>query len=263
MTVPPPSPVSDSDIEQIARGLDRARIDASPIDFVTSTLPDLDWDSARQIARRCDALRTDAGQTQIGWKLGWTSAAMRTALGIDRPNWGTLWDTQRGGSTLSLANYIHPKVEPELVWRTPATLSADMTAGDIARLGGEWALGIEVVDPRFPSFGFKALDNTADNSSSAAIRLGEFFENVTDLEDLEVAFSNGVEARSGLGSQTMGSPWEAISWLVRSLAKEQLHVNSGDIIFTGGLTAPFDAVVESTYDLSCSRLGCTTVSFTR
>ena len=40
--------------------------------------------------------------------------------------------------------------------------------------GGEWALGIEVVDPRFPSFAFQALDNTADNSSSAAVAIGGF-----------------------------------------------------------------------------------------
>lgn len=258
----PSSTPSASRLEDIAIAIDRARHEATPVNFVTSTIPNLTWDEARTIARRCDQLRTSSGEKQIGWKLGWTSEAMRTALGIDRPNWGTLWDGQVAGSALSRASYIHPKVEPELVWRSPATLSPDMSAAEIAELGGEWALGIEVVDPRFPSFDFEALDNTADNSSSAAIQLGDFSTGVAQLEHLEVSFSNGVETRAGRGSQAMGSPWEAIAWLVRSLADEQLEVSSGEIIFTGGLTAPFDATADHTYSVSCPGLDQTDLRFT-
>lgn len=72
---------------------------------------------------------------------------------------------------------------------------------------------------------------------------------------MEVSFSNETETSTGLGDQTMGSPWEAIAWLVRSLAEEQLHVKAGEIIFTGGLTAPFDVVSGATYALSSADLG--------
>jgi 2-oxopent-4-enoate/cis-2-oxohex-4-enoate hydratase len=41
----------------------------------------------------------------------------------------------------------------------------------------------------------------------------------------------------------MGSPAEAVAWLVRSLYTEGLHLAAGDLVFTGGLAAPFD--VES------------------
>ena len=85
---------------------------------------------------------------------------MRTALGIDRPNWGTLWASQVATSTLDLEDYIHPKVEPELVWRSAADLPDDISAAELKQLGGEWALGIEVVDPRFPSFNFEAVSYT-------------------------------------------------------------------------------------------------------
>ncbi len=245
----------------IAEQLHEARRTAVPTDFITSSFPDLGWADARAIARHSDELRLADGETQIGWKLGWTSSAMRTALGIDRPNWGTLWDSQTCDAEVAFDRFIHPKIEPELVWRSPITLAGKVSAAEVEESGGEWALGIEVVDPRFPSFDFQALDNTADNSSSAAIRVGEFSELDDAVSELIVTFSDGSDRRTGAGKQAMGSPWEAIAWLVRSLGEEALHVRAGDIVFTGGLAAPYDARQGVAYSLSGSPLCGTTLRF--
>lgn len=251
------------DHEGLAAELDRARTTASPVPLITGRHPDLQWSDARAIARHTDRLRLLAGETQIGWKLGWTSEAMRTALGIDRPNWGTLWNTQWAEGDLRIDDFLHPKVEPELVWQSPADLTGVVSARDVERVGGAWAVGIEVVDPRFPSFDFDALDNTADNSSSSAIRVGEFADTGDrDVSRVMVTFSDGSERRSGPGSQAMGSPWEAIAWLVRSLDDEGLHVRAGDIVFTGGLTAPFDVHRAMTYSVEAgAELSGTTLRF--
>lgn len=243
------------DLPALAVQLHDARRSATPIDFIRETFPQLEWADARAIARLTDRLRLEDDESQIGWKLGWTSAAMRTALGIERPNWGTLWDTQVLTTAMPLDQFIHPKVEPELVWRAPDDLPPDATAGQVAQMGGAWALGIEVVDPRFPSFDFDALDNTADNSSSAAIRISDFRPIDTDPAAIDVAFSNGVVEHVGAGAQAMGSPFEAIAWLARSLAEEDLAVRAGDIVFTGGLTAPFDVRPGVTYTLSSPVFG--------
>ena len=223
---------------------------AAPTQLPSTVFGDFSWDDARAVARLTDRLRGEDGESQIGWKLGWTSEAMRTALGIDSPNWGTLWNTQVLDDVLCVDQYIHPKVEPELVWRSPEDLAPGVTAPDLEDLSGEWALGIEVVDPRFPSFDFAALDNTADNSSSAAVLMSEFRQLDVQPAAVAVTFTDGTTTHSGSGSQAMGSPLEAVAWLVRSLAVEELHVSAGDIVFTGGLTAPFDAIVGSTYRLS-------------
>jgi len=223
-----------------------------PVELLTTRYPEMTWDDARAIARATDSRRVAAGDVQIGWKLGWTSEAMRTALGINRPNWGTLWQSQVATGSVALDRFLHPKLEPELVWRCGADLSGSISAADVDAAGGEWALGIEVVDPRFPSFVFQALDNTADNSSSAAIAMGEFspVQTHASLGSLVVELSNGVERRTGPGSQAMGSPGEAVAWLVRSLADEGLALRRGEIVFTGGLTAPFDAEYGKTYSLT-------------
>ena len=238
------------DFADVALRLHEARQSATPTQFITRTFRDLSWTDARAIALITDQLRVDDGETQIGWKLGWTSEAMRTALGIDRPNWGTLWDTQVLDDALALRQYIHPKIEPELVWRSPTDLPSSITTAGLADLGGEWALGLEVVDPRFPSFDFDALDNTADNSSSAAVLMSEFHQINVDPAEVAVAFTDDTTTYSGEGNQAMSSPLVAVAWLVRSLAEEGLHVRQGDIVFTGGLTAPFDATVGATYRLS-------------
>ncbi len=226
-----------------------------PVELLSERVHGFDWDFARAIARSTDELRRSAGESQIGWKLGWTSEAMRLALGVNRPNWGTLWNSQVLRTELNLAKYIHPKVEPELLWRCPEKLtSPTMSASEVIEAGGEWALGLEVVDPRFPSFNFDALDNTADNSSCAAVCLGEFWElpEGVDLAAIEVSFDDGGESRSGEASQAMGSPAEAVAWLVRQLSEEGLALDRGEIVFTGGLTAPFDVMPQHTYALADS-----------
>ena len=127
----------------------------------------------------------------------------------------------------------------------------------------DFVVGHQVVDPRFPSFSFKALDNTADNSSSAAVALGQF-SNVqphSTLDSLIVTLSEDGEQRSGPGSQAMGSPAEAVAWLVRSLAEEGLVLRQGEIVFTGGLTAPFDGAQGKTYALTGHPLGALSLRF--
>lgn len=226
------------DADAIAAELYAAARTATPVPLLTERFPEMGWDDARRIARATDARRRAVGEELIGYKLGWTSAAMREALGIDRPNWGTLWRSQLVSDVIHVGAFIHPKVEPELIF-WPTDTSPD----------GEWALGLEIVDPRFPSFSFDALDNTADNSSSAAVVEGDFYE-VDAPEDIEITFSNGVEERVGRGSNAMGSPAAAVDWLRQQLATEGSYIRPDDMVFTGGLTAPFDLVAGTTYTLS-------------
>lgn len=193
----------------------------------------------------------------IGYKLGWTSAAMRDALAIDRPNWGTLWSSQVATDGLVAHELIHPKIEPELVYRVPAAAVGVVPDGPEAVAGwrGEWALGIEVVDPRFPDYGFRWLDNTADNSSAARVVIGPFAGiDTVDLDAVTVEFSDGHDVRRGVGSNAMGNPCTAIAWLARSLSAEGTDLVAGQVVFTGGLTAPFDVRPGERYTLSSPQL---------
>lgn len=247
------------DPEAVAAELEASERTAAPAPLLTGRWPDLAWADARAVATARDRLRRQAGETLIGYKLGWTSAAMREALGIDRPNWGTLWDTHRiDDGAVDLSALIHPKVEPELVYRSPGGLAPDATGAGVAEAGGEWALGLEIVDPRFPSYDFDWLDNTADNSSAARVVIGEF-RPLAEPAEAAVTFGAGGEPRAGVGGNAMGDPREAVAWLARSLAAEGASLAPGDIVFTGGLAAPFDLEAGAVYTLNSPDLGTLTL----
>lgn len=236
------------DIRRFASELRDAERSATALPLITEQAAGITWDQARAIARARDALRVEDGDTLIGYKLGWTSAAMRAAFGIERPNWGTLWESQVSSGDLDLRNLIHPKLEPELVFHAGTDLQGEVDAATVAGSQGLWALGLEVVDPRWPSFIFDFLDNTADNSSAARVAVGEV-ASVANPGDVTVDFGDGTTDRSGQGRGAMGDPFEAVAWLVRSLAAEGTHLRVGDIVFTGGLTPPLDVAPGVTYSL--------------
>ncbi len=226
------------------------------VELPTERYPGLTWDDARAVAVTVDELRRAAGCVQIGYKLGWTSEVMRRSLGIQQPNWGTLWAHQRIGLSFDIGSLRHPKIEPEIVYRCGRPLSGvDVTADDVLRAADGWALGLEVVHPRFVDFGFLWLDNTADNSSSEAIAFGEFtMLDRRNPADIEIVFSDGGERREGSGSAAMGSPAEAVAWLVAALSSEGQHLEAGQIVFTGGLAAPFDVAAGSRYEVGSTEL---------
>ncbi len=136
---------------------------------------------------------------------------------------------------------------------------ASVTAQDVISLASGWALGIEVVDPRFASYEFTWLDNTADNSSASRVIVGAAtIDGLTDPQDLaevSIEYSDGTVRQHGTGSTAMGSPAEAVAWLARSLAEEGERIESGQQVFTGGLTAPFDVAVGGRYTVKSLQWG--------
>lgn len=252
--------IARSDARSFAAELRRAERMNNPAPLPSERFAELSWTDARAIALERDRLRIADDDTPVGYKLGWTSAAMREALGIDRPNWGTLWASQRLDGLLGLRDLRHPKAEPEIVFVGGADLVGDaITSADVIASAAGWAIGVEVVHPRYESYDFAWLDNTADNSSAGAIAVGPTRRLVDDPGTLTVDFTDGTEQRSGRGDRAMGSPAEAVAWLVRSLAVESRSLTAGQIVFTGGLTAPFDIEGGRTYSASAPTLG--SVSF--
>lgn len=248
--------VEHNDALDFAERLRRAEREGTAAPLATETFAGLDWGDARRIALARDELRRDDGDICIGYKLGWTSAAMRRALGIERPNWGTLWRSQRIGRHLDLARLRHAKVEPEIVYVASSQLCGDdVSAGDVIDNASGWAVGIEVVHPRWESYDFTWLDNTADNSSATAVVLGPVRRLDVELSSVEVTFSNDDATRTGRGDQAMGAPAEAVAWLVRELAAEDRWIDAGQIVFTGGLTAPFDVTNGSCFTAHSPDLG--------
>ncbi len=240
----------------IALELDKAEethIGVRPLSTRSEVLTEED---AWSIAARRDRLREERGETHCGYKLGWTSEVMRSALGIAQPNFGSLWEYMRvADGELDLGRLIHPKAEPEFAFLADQALEGGQVTATEVLSAGRWAVALEVVDPRWESYEFDWLDNTADGSSAAAYVVGEFREARTAPERFQLTMHAAGEARSGLGDAAMGSPAEAVAWLVSQLHRRGAALEPGMVVLTGGITAPVDLVKGLTLRAESPQLG--------
>ena len=227
-----------------ARRLVEARASGHPLDVpLTDDVP-LTLDDAYAVQREVTALRTARGERVVGWKLGYTSQAMRAQMGIDAPNLGPLTDvmllTTAGQAATGVvpATALQPRVEPEIAVRLGRSLAPGCTVQDVAdAVDGAWA-ALEVVDSVWAGYRFRLEDNTADGSSAAWVVLGDPVP-TDDLPGLAVRLLvDGEEVATATGAAAGGDPLLGVAWLAAEAVRRYGRgVEAGDVVITGGLTA--------------------------
>lgn len=205
----------------------------------------LDLPAAYAVQARLTGRREARGARRIGWKLGYTSAAMREQMGVGSPNLGPLLDTMLLASGDAVpAALVQPRVEPEIA----------IVVGADGRPAAARA-ALEVVDSVWRDYRFTLATNTADGSSAAGVVVGAAL--VGDLADVSVDLwrtppgGPAVLEASGTGDAAMGHPHRALAWLADELAGRGEALREGDLVLTGGLTraVPLDPddVVEARF----------------
>jgi 2-keto-4-pentenoate hydratase len=226
----------DDVIEAHALRLFKARKSGTTTNLVTQESPSISVDDARRIAA---LTLTKWGQPQCGFKLGYTSEAMRQQMGINQPNFGRLTVDMNFTTEVS-APLIHPRVEPEIALRTARDINAlPQSEGDLFKLVDAVFPALEIVDTRYHDYVFRYEDNVADNSSAAGfvlgaayppeILLGGGFDVLLDADD------NKKEA--GHSSAALGGPLHALRWFLKEAAALGETIPAGSIVLTGGLTS--------------------------
>jgi 2-keto-4-pentenoate hydratase len=194
---------------------------------------------AYAVQERLTALRLGEGRHRIGWKLGYTSAAMREQMGVHEPNFGPLLDDMVVRDGIA-GGYLHPRVEPEigivLAHDLAGTgLGLDEVAGAVA----EVRACLEVVDSIWRDYRFTAAQNTADGSSAAGVVIGPALD-VAPLACHRVAVEltgDGASLASATAAAAGGHPLHGVAWLVEQLAARGQCLRAGELVITGGLTA--------------------------
>jgi 2-keto-4-pentenoate hydratase len=186
----------------------------------------LDLDTAYAVQGRLTALRTARGACRIGWKLGYTSAAMREQMGVDAPNLGPLLDTMLITDGVVPERLAQPRVEPEVA----VVIGPDGGPAEVRA-------ALEIVDSVWRDYRFTLELNTADGSSAAGVVLGPALP-ASDLANLAVTFRrNGEVLATATAAAAMGHPFTALDWLARELLRRGERLLDGDVVITGGLTA--------------------------
>lgn len=194
-------------------------------------------DDAYAIQDEVTAARTARGERIVGWKLGYTSLAMREQMGIAQPNFGPLTDAMVLQSGDAVGGYLmQPRVEPEICLRFAQPLAGAVTIDEVLAAVDEAVACLEVVDSVYVDYRFRLEDNTADGSSAAQVVLGPQLP-PQPLDEMTVElFHRGELVAASTGAAASGHPAVGVVWLVAELARRGLRIEPGQFVITGGLT---------------------------
>jgi 2-keto-4-pentenoate hydratase len=198
------------------------------------------------------------GRRQIGRKIGLTSKMVQRQLGVDQPDYGTLFsDMEIGhGESIQRARLIAPRVEAEIALVLDRDITdADVTIAQLIQAIAFAVPALEIVDSRIKDWKITIVDTVSDNGASSRYVLGLEPRRLHDL-DLEncgmTLYRNGEIASIGTGSACLGHPLKAAQWLARILIQHDEPLRAGDTILTGALGPMIEAQAG---DLFESRIG--------
>lgn len=173
----------------------------------------------------------------VGWKLGYTSRAMREQMGITEPNYGPLLDTMELHDGVLAAPSLQPRIEPEIALRLRQSIPPGSDVDTVLASCSAAYACLEIVDSVWAGYRFTLLDNTADASSAGWFCLGDEMP-LVGLDVLDVALLiNGQVIDRAAGAAAGGHPANGVSWLSNELRDDPRGLQPGDVIITGGLTS--------------------------
>ncbi|WP_158703471.1 2-keto-4-pentenoate hydratase [Pseudonocardia dioxanivorans] len=227
------------DTARLAHVLHRARAGHALLDATAETAA-LSLDDAYAVQDRLTALRLDEGRCHVGWKLGYTSAVMRRQMGVSVPNYGPLLDDMVHHDGATAAGFLHPRVEPEIGIVLGRDLSGPgLLITEVADAVAEVRACLEIVDSIWWDYRFSAEQNTADGSSAAGVVLGPALD-VDPLRCHRVPVElteDDVQLATAVSAAASGHPLHGVAWLAAELAARGRHLQAGELVITGGLTA--------------------------
>lgn len=238
--------------ERIARSLIEAYDARTLLDPITAVEPDFDTAAAYDVLHIIERDRLARGWLPVGRKIGFTNRTIWELYGVSGPMWARVWDRTlhtraAGDPSISLAPFVQPRIEPEVVLGLagPIPVSDD----PIELLSGvEWmAAGFEIVQCHFPDWKFAAPDSTASFGLHGALIVGEPVavtgENrasvAAALASFELTLSRGgTVVDRGTGANVLDSPALALGFLARTVAAQSQFSapGAGEMITTGTLT---------------------------
>lgn len=228
-------------IESAAVRLRKAELNSQACKPIRDLIGDKDIAAAYEVQQRNTQFRLERGDRKIGRKIGLTSFAVQKQLGVDQPDFGTLFKSRevQNGSQIAVADMMQPRVETEIAFVLANDLEyANLTTIDIIDSIDYALASIEIVGSRIKDWDICITDTIADNASASHFVLGHrptplsFFDVVNCKMEMEV---NGKVVSSGTGAACMGSPVNACLWLARTMAAMKNPLKAGDIILTGAL----------------------------
>jgi 2-oxopent-4-enoate/cis-2-oxohex-4-enoate hydratase len=259
--------LSPSDVNLYGDELYAALVDLRTVPNLRDRVPGIDITDAYAIQSRMVQRQLDAGQSITGKKVGATSAAVMTMLGLDQPDFGQLLSgmVYNDGDTIKLDSLIQPRAEGEIAFVLKHDLAGPgVTAVDVLRATDYVVPCFEIVDSRIDNWDIKVVDTIADNASCGAYVLGSQRTDPLDIDLALVGMTITVDdelVATGAGAAVKGSPVNSLMWLANTLGALGIPCRAGEVILTGSLSVMVWVKGPQTITCEFGELGSCTVTF--
>lgn len=221
----------------------RTRTTVSPL---TSRFPGITIEDSYRISRATLELRMADGERIIGKKIGVTSPAVQSMLGVHQPDFGYLTDAMIFQHEMPISSLlVQARAEGEVAFTLARELSGPgVTAADVLEATETVHTCFEVVDSRIEDWKIAIEDTVADNASSGLFILGDGVSPAgVDFEGCHmVVEKNGAFLSEGYGRAALGSPLKSVAWLANTLGQYGVPLKAGEVILSGSLV-PLEPVV--------------------
>jgi 2-keto-4-pentenoate hydratase len=211
--------------------------------------------------------RAAAGAKIVGRKIGLTSEAVQKQLGVDRPDFGVLFDDMRydNGASIPINRLLQPKIEAEIAFVIGRTIDTKgLATHDLLTYIKSAVAALEIVDSRIKDWDISFADTVADNASSGLFVLGRehvgpdtFVPATAEMS----MFCNGAEVSSGRGADCLGDPLNALSWLADLAIERGEPLQHGQIVLSGALGPMVPARRNDKFTAQIAGLGSVTTTF--
>jgi 2-keto-4-pentenoate hydratase len=243
---------------------ERTRVPISPL---TAAHPDIDVVDAYEIQLINIRQRVADGARVVGHKVGLSSAAMQTMMGVDEPDYGHLLADMEVFEDVRVraAKYLYPRVEVEVGFILADDLpGAGCTEDDVLAGTAAFVPSIELIDTRIKDWKIALCDTIADNASSAGFVIGP--ERVSpkdvDITAIDAVLTrNGEVVAEGRSDAVLGNPVTAVAWLARKVDSFGVRLRAGDIVLPGSCTRAIDARPGDAFVADFTGLGSVRLSF--
>jgi 2-oxo-hept-3-ene-1,7-dioate hydratase len=244
--------LTQNDIRMAAEQLHQAEKTRVQIRQISLDHPAITMDDAYAIQKAWVEIKLDEGRVVRGHKIGLTSKAMQSALGINEPDSGILLDDMffADGGLVPTERFIATRVEAELAFIMKHRLTGpDCTLFDVLNATDFVVPALEILDTRIRRVDpqtqstRKIFDTVADNAANAGIVLGgrPLRPLDADLRWIGALCSRkGQLEETGLAAGVLNHPATGVAWLANKIAPHGLALEPGQVVLAGSFIRPIE-----------------------